>query len=71
MQRREHITAPYRCYNGRIITCQAHIDNHNRIQDDINIWIDAKREVPEWLLDWSHRNFVAIAELGELPCQTP
>ena len=63
--RRSHISAPYTCWNGFVITCTAHIDDYNVIQDDINRWIDAGRDVPEWLLNWSHRKFVEISTQGE------
>lgn len=62
---RTHITAPYRAYNGATITCQAHIDTYNAIQDDINIWIRDRRPIPEWLLNWSHRHFVMMAQLAK------
>ena len=58
---RSHIYAPYKCWNGFVVTCQQHIDDYNQIQDNINIWVDACRDVPEWLLDWSHRKFVEIS----------
>ena len=60
MERREHIPYGYRCFNGAVLS-DMQVDAYNRIQDDINIWIDASRQVPEWLLDWSHRYFVTAA----------
>ena len=39
--RRTHIAAPYLAYNGATITCESHFADYNRIQDDINRWIDA------------------------------
>lgn len=64
IDRRTHIAAPYLAYNGATITCESHIADYNRIQDDINRWIDAGRDVPEWLLDWSFRSFNIMADLA-------
>ncbi len=65
MELREHIAAPYRAWNGAVITCCEHIATYNRIQDQINSWIRANRPVPEWLLDWSHRHFSDICSLAK------
>ncbi len=49
-------TAP----NGTVINNRG-VDDYNRIQDEINTWIKAGRDVPEFLLDWSHRKFCEIS----------
>ena len=61
--RRKHIPYNYVTYTGKVLAdCQ--VDDYNRIQNDINIWIDAGRPVPEWLLDWSHQYFVTVAAIN-------
>ena len=59
MKPRKTLTPGYRAYNGKILTkldCQ----RYNRIQNEINRWIAANREVPPHLLDESHLVFNTI-----------
>jgi len=60
MALRKHLPYGYVAYTGKRL-CNAHIDTYNRIQDDINTWIKDGRNVPDWLLDWSHRYFASVA----------
>lgn len=56
IKRRGHIQAGYKAYTGRKL--HKHIcEQYNRIQDTINGWIDAGREVPAHLLNESHLVF--------------
>lgn len=63
MPRREHIAYGYRTYTGRVLS-PASVDGYNRIQDDVNAWLDAGRAPPEWLLDWSFRFLRDAAEVA-------
>ena len=52
MKLRKTLQVGYRAYNGKTLTkldCQC----YNRIQNEINRWIAANREVPLHLLDES------------------
>lgn len=64
LSRREHIEAPYLAYNGAVLN-ETQCKEYNTIQDDINRWIDAKREVPEWLLNHSFRTFNIMCEVSK------
>ena len=65
MNLRKHIAKGYKAYNGAIITCQAHIDTYNAIQDNINTWITSGRDIPESLLIESHRHFVIMCDIAK------
>lgn len=60
--RRGHIEAPYTTFTGAIMN-QIMVDGYNRNQDEINRWIDDGREVPEHLLNESHRFINTCANL--------
>lgn len=62
MKRRERMEYGYKAYTGRILS-NAQVDAYNRIQDEINMWIDAGRAVPEFLLNASHRQLVISATI--------
>ena len=62
---RTHIKAPYKAYNGTTVTCQMHIDTYNRLQDEINGWVNAGRGIPEHLLNESHRHFVIMCDIAK------
>lgn len=51
--RREMLPYGYVTFDGRAMN-NFTVDSYNRIQRDINTWIDAGREVPEYLLFGSH-----------------
>ncbi len=59
MERRETIESGYRAFNGHIFT-EFDAISYNRVQAEINRWIDADRDVPEWLLNESHKQFCII-----------
>jgi len=58
--RREALPYGYRTYTG-VVPCDAHVDTYNALQVAINVWIDAGRDAPGWLLDHSHRHFVMMS----------
>lgn len=47
--RRERVPYGYVTYTGRAMRDGA-VDRYNRLQDEINGWVDAGRDVPEFLL---------------------
>ena len=59
MERRELLPIGYEAFNGHVFT-SADCAYYNRLQSEINRWIDAGRAVPEHILDESHRAFVTI-----------
>jgi hypothetical protein len=56
MKRREHIRRGYVAFTGKTLS-DGQVDGYNRIQDDINAFVDSGRAAPEWLVDWSFRYF--------------
>ena len=62
-KRRDHIEIGYKTYTGKCFTQQIWVDSYNHIQDRINSFLDAGREIPESLLNESHRYFRDIATL--------
>lgn len=50
----------YKAYTGVVIH-DVHIDQYNDYTKQINRWIEAKRPVPNWLLNARHRHFVLSA----------
>ena len=62
---RKHIKSGYKTYNGAVLTCQLSIDHYNRLQDEINAWIKVGREVPQHLLNESHRHFVIMCDVAK------
>ncbi len=61
---REPLKVGYQCYNGATLTCQAHIDDYNRMSAEIHRWEDSGRGVPSHLLDERHRHFVIMCALA-------
>ena len=61
--RRQHIPYGYRAFTSKILSVAA-VDRYNVLQDEINTWIDAEREVPEHLLNESHRHMAMSAALN-------
>ena len=61
IKRRKHIALGYKAHTGKTLTCQAHLDSYNLIQDKINTYIDAGIDIPENWLNASHRQFVMMA----------
>lgn len=59
-KRRTHIEYGYKTFTGTIFT-DAEVDEYNRIQDDINAFIDAMMPVPFHLLDMSFHKFCHVA----------
>jgi len=51
-QRRSHLPYGYVTYTGNEMRDHV-VDTYNRLQDEINAWVDAGRPVPEHLLDES------------------
>lgn len=62
MERRTHIPRGYVAFTGKVLS-DAAVAGYNDIQDQINSWIDAGRNPPAWLLDWSFRYFRNSAAL--------
>ncbi len=60
MKERTMLTVGYKAFTGRVFN-RMDCESYNRIQKEINTWIKAEREVPEALLNASHRMFVSIA----------
>lgn len=61
--RRQPIPYGYVAYTGRALSASV-VDGYNQIQSDINAWLDARRNPPAWLLDWSFRYFRDAADCG-------
>ena len=60
---RQHIQAPYRTYTGKVLN-ERQCKEYNDIQDDINRWVQAGRQVPEWLLNHSFNTLRMLAEMS-------
>ena len=54
----------YKAYNGATITCQPHIDEYNRLCDEVYRWEDSGRGVPEHVLNERHRHFVVMCDIA-------
>ena len=63
MELRKHLKKGYKTYTGKVLSCQAHIDSYNLIQDKINSYISAGIDIPENWLNVSHRQFVMMSTI--------
>lgn len=61
MEKRDTIQAGYVALNGHVFT-QRDADQYNRVQKNINAYLDAGRAAPEWMLDESHKVFCLVTE---------
>lgn len=59
LERRDLLNPGYTAFNGYVFT-QPDCDAYNRIQAEINRWLDAGRPVPDFLYDESHKQFQII-----------
>ena len=60
---RNHIPAGYVTFTGATLT-QSQVDTYNAVQDRINSFIAAGREVPEYILNGSHNLFAGYCYNG-------